>query len=58
MKTFTPDYWRARAEEARANAARMKDPEAKQALNTIAKVYDQLAERAELEIKSTKPPHP
>jgi hypothetical protein len=56
MGTFTPDYWRARAEEARANAAQMKDRETKQALYRIAKVYDQLAERAVLEIKSTKPP--
>ena len=53
---LTPDYWRARAEEARANAQQMKDPDAKQALFKIAEVYDQLAQRAEREANSSKSP--
>jgi hypothetical protein len=52
----TPDYWRSRAEEARAQAEQMKDADAKQALRKIAEIYEQLAEQAELEIKSTTPP--
>jgi hypothetical protein len=51
-----PTYWRARAEEARAQAGKMRDPKTKKALLGIAENYDQLAERAEAIIKSGKPP--
>ena len=49
---FSPEHWRQRAEEARAQAEQMKDPDAKQALYKIAEIYDQLAEQAEGKIKS------
>jgi hypothetical protein len=49
---FAPEHWRQRAEEARAQAERMKDPDAKQALYKIAEIYDQLAEQAEGNPKS------
>ena len=42
-----PEYWRSRAEEARAQADQMRDPDAKRTLLNIAKNYDQLAEQAE-----------
>jgi hypothetical protein len=51
-----PKYWRARAGEARAQAAQMRDPRAKRALLGIAENYDQLAERTEAMARSTKPP--
>lgn len=41
------DYWRERAEEARAQASEMKDPAAKRALFEIARSYERLAEQAE-----------
>jgi hypothetical protein len=52
----TPEYWRARAEEARAQADQMRQPDAKQALEKIAVIYDQLAEQAEAAGKGSKPP--
>jgi hypothetical protein len=51
-----PKYWRARAKQARAEADQMLDPKVKQALLGIAENYDQLAERAEAMVRSTKPP--
>jgi hypothetical protein len=51
-----PKYWRARAEEARAQAGKIRDPKAKQALLGIAANYDQLAERTEAMINSRKRP--
>jgi hypothetical protein len=41
------DYWRERAEEARAQASEMQDPTAKRTLLEIARSYDRLAEQAE-----------
>ena len=41
------DYWRERAEEARAQASEMREPTAKRTLLDIAENYDQLAEQAE-----------
>jgi hypothetical protein len=41
-----PTTWRARAAEARAMAASMKDPRAKRSMLEIAVHYDLLAERA------------
>ena len=43
-----PKHWRDRAEEARAHADEMNDPEAKRQMLEIARGYDRLAERAEL----------
>jgi hypothetical protein len=42
---WTSEYWRDRAEEARARAGEMRDPEAKTTMLRIAEMYDSLAER-------------
>jgi hypothetical protein len=42
-----PTHWRNRAEEARANAHQMSDPESKRMMLDIAAGYERLAERAE-----------
>jgi hypothetical protein len=42
-----PEYWRERADEARAHAEQMRDPTAKRTLMEIAQNYEQLAEQAE-----------
>jgi len=44
---FTPEYWRNRAEEVRAVAEEMKDPEARERLLRIAADYEHLARRAQ-----------
>jgi F0F1-type ATP synthase membrane subunit b/b' len=41
------DYWRERAEEARAQASQMIDPMARRTLLAVAENYEQLAEQAE-----------
>jgi hypothetical protein len=41
------DYWRKRAEEARAVAVQMMDPHTRAVMLGIAQDYDKLAERAE-----------
>jgi len=43
----TPEDWRRRAQEARADAERRADPETKMALLDIAALYDRLADIAE-----------
>jgi hypothetical protein len=42
-----PKHWRSRAEETRAIARDLDDPQAKWAMERIAEEYDRLAERAE-----------
>ena len=42
-----PKHWRYRAEEARAMAESMTDPEAKQLMLNVAADYERLAKRAE-----------
>jgi hypothetical protein len=42
-----PKHWRSRAEEARAIASRLDNPQARLAMERIAEEYDRLAERAE-----------
>ena len=49
-----PEYWRARADEARAQADQMRDHDAKQALLNIAGIYEQLAKQAEGAAKKPK----
>ena len=46
------EYWRNRAEEARAQASQMRDPSASRTLLEIAENYDQLAAQAEAIRKS------
>ena len=46
------DYWRERAEEARAQASQMRDESAKRSLLNIADNYDQMAEQADAIRKS------
>src|SRR5262245_30307438 len=42
-----PKHWRERAEEARANAEQISNPEARRKMYEIAESYDRLAQRAE-----------
>jgi hypothetical protein len=44
----TADYWRGRAEEARASAGELQDGVAKATLENIARMYDSMAKLAEL----------
>ncbi|HWI27037.1 MAG TPA: hypothetical protein VN668_08700 [Stellaceae bacterium] len=41
------EYWRERAEEARAQADQLQDPDSRKTLLEIAENYEQLAEQAE-----------
>lgn len=51
-KLMDPEYWRSRAEEARAQADQMHDESTRQTLLGIADNYDQLAGQAEARLKS------
>jgi hypothetical protein len=44
---YSPDRWRRRAEEARAKAMELKNPESKREMVLIAARYDALAQHAE-----------
>jgi hypothetical protein len=48
-----PEHWRQRAEEARAIADQMNDPQAKEAMLKIAEDYERLGERAERRAKGS-----
>ena len=52
-----PEYWRRRAEEARALAEMIEDPEAKRMMMGVVEGYDRLAEYAEARqaAKESKP---
>ena len=50
-----PEHWRSRAEEARAIAGDLKDPEPRRIMLEIAKGYDRLAEHAELNMLTGSP---
>ena len=52
VERITAAHWRDRAEEARTQAAEMRDPRAKEDLLDIAENYDQLAEQAEARANS------
>jgi hypothetical protein len=46
-----PKHWRVRAEEARANAGQMSDPNAKLKMLAIAENYERLAQQAEQRLR-------
>ncbi len=46
MGLHSPEYWEARAEEARTRSEDLKDPAAKRSLLAIAAIYQHLAQRA------------
>ena len=48
-----PAHWRQRAEEARAIADQMNDPESKRMMLKVAEDYDRLAERAEQRLRGS-----
>lgn len=50
--THNPEYWRAKAEEARAVADSMQSEQARTHMLSVAEIYDRLAQLAEKE-----PPH-
>jgi hypothetical protein len=54
-KSDDPDYWRHRAEEARAIAAQMTDAHNKATMLAIAQDYEKLAQRAEQRAGATSP---
>lgn len=56
-KVGTPEHWSARAEEARAMAANIVDPTARQAMLDIALSYEKIAKRAEAK-EAGLPLHP
>ena len=50
-----PEYWRSRAEEARALAEMLEDPEAKRMMMGVVEGYEQLAKYSEVRQKQRKP---
>ena len=56
-KVGTPEHWSGRADEARAMAANIVDPAAKQAMLDIAANYEKIAKRAEAK-EAGVPLHP
>lgn len=56
-KVGTPEHWFARADEARAMAANIVDPAARQAMLDIAASYEKIAKRAEAK-EAGIPMHP
>jgi hypothetical protein len=50
-----PQHWRQRAEEARAIADQLNNPQSKEAMLRIAKDYERLAARAEQRMKDKAP---
>ena len=50
LKSNDPDYWRKRAEEARAIAVQMVNAHTKATMLAIAQDYEKLAKRAEQQI--------
>jgi hypothetical protein len=56
MDLNDPEYWRSRAEEARAVAVQMTDPRTKAIMLSIAQDYEKLAGRAEQRAGAVKSP--
>jgi len=55
MALHNAEYWRNRAEEARAVATQMKDAHTKAVMLQIAQDYEKLAERAEQRESEQRP---
>jgi hypothetical protein len=53
--TEPPSIWRAKAEEARAHAARMTDQHARLTMLKIAESYEHLADIVEKAVAATRP---
>lgn len=51
-----PSHWRQRAQETRAEAEAMADPDAKQTLVEIAEAFERLARLAERQGQPSRPP--
>ena len=49
-KYGTPEHWRDRATEARAQAEQMSDDAARQGMLSVAESYEKLAKRAEAKL--------
>jgi hypothetical protein len=49
-----PMHWRNRAEEARAQAKQLNDPEARRKMLEIADGYERIAERAEQRLRGSE----
>ena len=49
-KYGTPEHWRDRAAEARAQAEQMSDEAARQAMLSVAESYEKIARRAEVKL--------
>jgi hypothetical protein len=52
-ETFDAAYWRGRAEEARKVAAQMPDPRCQESMWDVAKIYDGMANSAEMQKQPT-----
>jgi hypothetical protein len=48
-----PKHWRDKADEARAKAEDMVDVEARQTMERVAEEYEELADRAERQLRET-----
>ena len=53
--TYDPSHWRKRAQETRAEAETMADPDAKQTLIEIAEAFERLARLAERQGQPSRP---
>jgi hypothetical protein len=51
LKHYPPEHWRKRAQEARELAWAAKDADAREEMETIAQLYEKLAEFAKLRLK-------
>ena len=51
----TPQHWRARAQEARAIAEQMDDPEARRTMLDIAERYEKIARHTEAKLAGRPP---
>jgi hypothetical protein len=50
IEQLTPEYWRAKAKEVRAQAAEMHDPADRKTILQLAMLYDGMAHRMEVRL--------